>query len=139
MSIIRSIAAQQRESMLRVLRGSCGRGTGGAEIAAINGHPKDGRIRTGSFSIEAIYYKIRTIVPIFEVSAYNEPTVRTCYHVPRKRVKEEVETEPPDTIAPGGSPRICRLRYASPHAFRSSSALSVRSQVNSGSSRPKWP
>ena len=32
-----------------------------------------------------------------------------------------------------------RVFYARPHAARSSSALSVRSQVNSGSSRPKCP
>ncbi len=29
--------------------------------------------------------------------------------------------------------------YATPHAAFKASALSVRSQVNSGSSRPKWP
>ena len=43
-------------------------------------------------------------------------------------------------IATGGSPHASAVvAYARPQALRSSSALSVRSHVNSGSSRPKWP
>ena len=42
--------------------------------------------------------------------------------------------------SPGGSPHASTVvAYARPQALRSSSALSVRSHVNSGSSRPKWP
>lgn len=57
-------------------------------------------------------------------------------HRPARRKRETARC----AIATGGSPHASAVvAYARPQALRSSSALSVRSHVNSGSSRPKWP
>ena len=59
---------------------------------------------------------------------------------PRHRPARRKSKTARRAIATGGSPHASAVvAYARPQALRSSSALSVRSHVNSGSSRPKWP
>ena len=77
--------------------------------------------------------KSRTAIP----PAACRPAFGSSEPAKGDRGDAERRRRPSDRAGPDGRAR--KRPYAKPHAARNSSTLSVRSQVNSGNSRPKWP
>ena len=77
--------------------------------------------------------KSRTAIP----PAACRPAFGSSEPAKDDRGDAERRRRPSDRAGPDGRAR--KRPYAKPHAARNSSTLSVRSQVNSGNSRPKWP